>query len=56
MTLELTKSQKWLLLKALDVFTDDKNMMKFSKDYPDCDLHEMAEDLSGLIKKVGEVK
>ena len=51
MEIEITKSQRWLLAKALETFTSEENLIKFLKDY-DVDQDAMAEDLEDLIERL----
>lgn len=56
MTLEITPSQKWLLLKTLLDFTSDESRERFFAEYPDCDEEELVKDLNDLLKKLERTK
>lgn len=50
MTLEINKSQRWLIAKAIELFTDEANLVKFLNEF-EVDQDAMGADLEDLIEK-----
>lgn len=55
MNLKITASEKWLIMKALEYFTEDSSLERFLEEY-DVDQVAMAKDLSGLLTKLESSK
>lgn len=54
MKIEVTKSQLWLLAKAITEFTSEEGLDKFLTEFPDCDQDLLAQDLEGLVAELAK--
>lgn len=52
MTVEISESQRWILMKALEYMTEDHGITALFAQYPDLDDDLMAYDIECLIEKL----
>lgn len=50
--IELTESQRWLVIKALCYMVEPDNMSKLIDEFPEINQQKYVDDLRNLIKKL----
>lgn len=51
-TVELTESQVWIVVKALQVLTSDEQTNKLWMEFPRLDFEALSEDIDGITSQI----
>lgn len=55
-TILISDSQKWVLAKALWMFTSDQGEAALKEEFPDLNFEELEKDLEGIFQQLETVE